>query len=587
MMPARWQYLRPPKRPAKNVDMRIAARLFVLIAAAGLLLGLAVQVLLAGDEDDAARAALHGRIAQLIDQLGSDHYVVRRNAEQELVRIGFEAFDAVKAAEQRDDIETAARAAYVAELITVQWTRDEDPPQVRQLLRDYGELTEESRRQRVGNLAALPEDAGLAALCRIVRFEHSPLVSKAAALAVLAPAQDGAGEQSPDWQLRESIVEAALARSTRPAADWLHTRILEMTDAAAAANRWDDLVRQEQRTLSETPENSEMEFVLALTQLQITHLHSLGRDAEVLAALTRLVERAPDEVTALTTVLEWLVQQEAYDAIDHLAARFEATISNDVRLLYALAHAREVQGQAAAAEADYRRAIELGNRQQPQIALVASLRLSELLHDAADERAAAEVLEKLIATVQQSPALDRLLNAFGRTLDSVRSRMEYFHACAAAAEGDAAAQRQHLERAVGYDTTDADVLIALYRLSSEDTEFRAEAMEKINKAAQHFLDRIRESPDEPTWYNQYAWLIGNTEGDYDRAIEMSHKSLELRPDSAGYLDTLAHCFFAKQDYEAAIKYQRRAVELEPHTQLISNKLKVFEQALKASRQSDK
>jgi tetratricopeptide (TPR) repeat protein len=566
--------------------MRIAARLLVLIVAAGLLLGLAGQVSLARDQDDAARSALHERIAQLIDDLGSDHYVVRRNAEQELVRIGFEAFDAVKAAEQSDDIEIAARAAYVAELITVQWTRDDDPPQVRQLLRDYGELTEESRRQRVGNLAALPEDAGLAALCRIVRFEHSPLVSKAAALAILAPERSGQVDQPPDRHRRESVIEGALARSTRPAAGWLRTRILEMTEPAAAADRWDELVRQEQRTLRETPENSEMDFVLALTRLQITHLRSLDRDDEVLAALTRLVERAPDEVTALTTVLEWLVEQEAFDAIDHLAARFETTISGDVRLLYALARAREVQGQNLAAEADYRRAIELGNRQQPQIALVASLRLSELLHDAADDQAAAEVLEELIAAAQQSPALERLLNAFGRTLDSVRSRMEYFHACAAATEGNTAAQRQHLERAVGHDSTDADVLIALYRLSSEDAEFRAEAMEKINQAARHFLDRIRESPDEPTWYNQYAWLIGNTEGDFDRAVEMSHKSLELRPDSAGYLDTLAHCYFAKQDFEAAVKYQRRAVELEPHTQLISNKLKVFEQALEESRQSD-
>src|SRR5690606_38654948 len=121
---------------------------------------------------------------------------------------------------------------YVAELITVGWTRDDDPPQVRQLLRDYGELAEDNRRERVGNLASLPADSGLAALCRIVRFEHSPLVSKAAALAILAPAAIGeVSDQSqlPDWKQREPIIENALARSTRPAANWLRTRILEMT----------------------------------------------------------------------------------------------------------------------------------------------------------------------------------------------------------------------------------------------------------------------------------------------------------------------------------------------------------------------
>ena len=48
-------------------------------------------------------------------------------------------------------------------------------------------------------------------------------------------------------------------------------------------------------------------------------------------------------------------------------------------------------------------------------------------------------------------------------------------------------------------------------------------------------------------YNQYAWLIGNTEGDFDEALKCSRKSLELQPDEGGYYDTLAHVYFGKGD----------------------------------------
>ena len=82
-----------------------------------------------------------------------------------------------------------------------------------------------------------------------------------------------------------------------------------------------------------------------------------------------------------------------------------------------------------------------------------------------------------------------------------------------------------------------------------------------------------------TDYNQFAWLVGNTYGDFDEAIRLSHKSLELRPDAGGFLDTLGHCYYAKGDLENAVKYQTQAVKLEPHTGLIQRKLNQFEKEL--------
>ena len=82
-------------------------------------------------------------------------------------------------------------------------------------------------------------------------------------------------------------------------------------------------------------------------------------------------------------------------------------------------------------------------------------------------------------------------------------------------------------------------------------------------------------PTEATSYNQFAWLVGNTEGDFDEALRYSKKSIELKPGYGGYYDTLAHVYFAKGDYENALKTQTKAAELEPHSGQIARKLAVF------------
>jgi tetratricopeptide (TPR) repeat protein len=145
-------------------------------------------------------------------------------------------------------------------------------------------------------------------------------------------------------------------------------------------------------------------------------------------------------------------------------------------------------------------------------------------------------------------------------------------------EADRAKQIEHLDKAIAEDPADADVLIALYRLSSDDPNRRKRTLELIEDAAVQFRNEVADAPEDPTAYNQFAWLVGNTEGDLDTAIHYSHRSIELleplrKP--AGYLDTLAHCYAAKGDLESAIKYQTRAVEIEPHTQQIRRALERF------------
>ena len=152
----------------------------------------------------------------------------------------------------------------------------------------------------------------------------------------------------------------------------------------------------------------------------------------------------------------------------------------------------------------------------------------------------------------------------------------------AQAEGDVARQEEHLKTAIEFDPADADVLIAMHRLAGKDEAWRKQTSDLIKSAAEEFRKQIKESPEYPTAYNQLAWLISNSEGDYDEALRCSLKSLELLPNTAGYLDTLGRAYYAKGDLENAAKTQARAVRLEPFSGQIKRQHDFFARALEKS-----
>jgi tetratricopeptide (TPR) repeat protein len=215
------------------------------------------------------------------------------------------------------------------------------------------------------------------------------------------------------------------------------------------------------------------------------------------------------------------------------------------------------------------------------------------LHDRGDDKAAADLLGEVCDAVDQrkkklaedqkspDPNLDVVILSENSKyfVSALKIQREYFLACHLESQGDYAGQQKHLEAAFRLDQQDPDVLIAMFRLKEADEIYREKVAGRVRRTIDQVEQMIESNPDEPQWYNHYAWLVSNTEGDFDKAVRYSLKSLELCPNTPSYLDTLGRCYYAAGDLENAIKYQRQAVAMHPKVKVMKKQLEMFEQAL--------
>jgi tetratricopeptide (TPR) repeat protein len=192
------------------------------------------------------------------------------------------------------------------------------------------------------------------------------------------------------------------------------------------------------------------------------------------------------------------------------------------------------------------------------------------------------MLRTLLEGPTRREGIDQALMQVARDPAGVRSRMLYFDARAAAAAGDPAAERRLLEESLAAYDKDVDTLIAVHRAAAGDEPRRAAIRPRIAKALAAIKDEIAAVPEDATGYNEYAWLVSNTEGDVAEATAYAQRALELSFDSAGYLDTLAHCHAAAGDLGNAIRTQSLAVRREPHNRMLRRNLERFEARAGAS-----
>jgi len=597
-------------------------------------------------------------VQRLIADLGSDQFAVRRRAEEQLLRLGSDAFDELKQAENDPDLEISDRVKYIVQRIRVEWIHADDSSEVRRALARYGDLSEPERRQRLARLAKLARGAGLPGLCRVARFDPSPTVARSAALAALRLDADVT-----DQLARADACRQEMGRSRRAPVEWLRLHFLELASPRETLDQWRAAAEAEAELLAANSSETEFAIVRELYDRNLERCHELKLRDETLEALVAAAtliegqldllredegrnastetmislagwgvdfpwraEVSPDDaqVASLAWSLAWIIRNRDWDVLAPWEARFGDLVKQDRKLLYFLAAADSRAGRAEAAEELARQAYELrGNRNDDKQRIdlaegVANLgfvdwaerefrraiekfpvvsvesmdarsRLGVWLHDREDYRGAAELLGEFCDAVQDDrDARQRLLAELkdsrrsGQTaVDGLAARRDFYHACWDESQGRYDDQRRRLESAAAVYDKDPDVLIAMYRLKDATDAFRAKTRQRIRQTSAYQLRLIAQEPNEPMLYNQWAWLIGNTEGDQAKAVEFSKRSLELAPDEPSYLDTLGRCYFAVGDLENALKSQRRAVELAPHYQVMRRQLKQFEDALAA------
>jgi tetratricopeptide (TPR) repeat protein len=241
------------------------------------------------------------------------------------------------------------------------------------------------------------------------------------------------------------------------------------------------------------------------------------------------------------------------------------------------------QGHFAWAAAEYEL---VGDAGWSRSAIRARERHAEMLHDQGRNLEAAEVLNKVLSP--EDKRLQRIIEGGRANLGGLRARMNYFRACHWAEQGDDDKHRRYLDEALEAKPGELDTLIACYQLPKKTPEFHRKIVGLIEQAVEGLQEQIDATDDDYTLahlYNQYAWLAGNTEGNVDLTLEYAHKAVELVPDSGAYLDTLAHVYYGKGDHGNAVKYQLQALELDPHSGLLQQKLAVFRKALQQQKQA--
>jgi tetratricopeptide (TPR) repeat protein len=578
-----------------------------------------VEPLSADDQPDAAKR----QIQQLIRQLGDTHFATRRAAAAELRQIGAEAFDQLHEATTDSDLEIAASARYLLRRISVRWMQSTDSPAVRNLLRDYDRQPDNVRLRRVDDLSDLANGEGVAGLCRIARFDRSPIVSRMAALAIIRPEEEA---DSPS-RIDPAVVERELGGSSRVAAEWLRRYLVQRRDPAAAVAYWQKLVDEEVAQLEQNAADTSPQIVSGLLWNLSELQRQLDNRPAIFDVVDRMVEVDPDAMEATSiALLTWINKHQLWDVLERFLAKYQAQLEQSKRPLYHAAIARAKQGNAEQAEQmaekaaqmdsqtslesffaakeleehnqfdwavrEYRNSID-DEKIATQEGILARVSLASLLHDYEHYQKAAEAIEPLAKAVKNEGEVGKLYaelyRYYGGRMNlhapsAVSAKLHFYRACQHHVDQDWKREQEELELAIKFDPTDADIVIAMYRLPEADEAWREKTRQCIQDLSRKLQQEIDEKPGDPSAYNQWAWLVSNTEGDFQKAIRYSHRSLELIPTGAGkslggsFLDTLGRCYFAAGDVENALKYQREAIKKVDYMQVMHRQLAQFEQA---------
>jgi tetratricopeptide (TPR) repeat protein len=592
-------------------------------------------------EQNASEQTL-SEVGTWIEKLGHPSYATRIRAREQLQRMGLQAFDELHAAQYHADSEIAMAARHLVSSLLVSWSTESDPEAVRDALDEYGAQNETERQNRMDRLAELPDRQGLAALCRLARFETSLRLSREAALAVM---RSPLPEDEATCKREADIIREVLGPNDRRAADWLRAYADDLSAGSYSANAWRELIRDQRRMMDDGSDpTSSRPAVLELVQVCATRAATTGMRDEALALSIEHLDLVPPRAREVIDACSWAIDNQMHSLVLELRKRHGELFSRQPILLYGAAEAllaqkdsegaeklanealvvdplpqggsdeaaklspkvieenaqrhREVgrelesRGLFHWAEREYRHIIDASAIDAP-IAATARIQLANMLAELERHEDCVAFLEPILKRADEDEIYKRRLST-SQIVSRLKATMFFQQGLAALAKKDLPEARNKFSAALELDATNADILIAMYRIDG-DAAWKEEVRRAIASLALSFENQIEafKLQVQPRlrladagihlaeYLNQYAWLVANTEGNYQRALEYSLYSLELNPDVAAQLDTAGRCYYAVNDIPNALKMQRRAVKLMPHSPPLLRQLAMFEEAEKA------
>jgi len=584
-----------------------------------------------------------------IEKLGHPSYAMRVRAREQLQRMGLQAFDELHAAQSNADSEIAMAARHLVSSLLVSWSTESDPEPVRDALDEYGAQTESERQNRMDRLAELPNRQGLAALCRLARFETSLRLSSEASLAVM---RYSTAVDAETRMIEAETIRDVLGPNDRRAADWLRAYADDLERGDYSEEAWRDLVKQLRTAMDEGSDpTSNRPAVLELVQVCAARAVAAGKRDEAIQLSIEHLDLIPPRAREVIDACSWAIDNQMHSIVLELKKRHSDLFSRQPILLYGAAEALLSQGDKEQAEQlaqealvvdplpkdqsedanklspkvieenaqrhrevgrelesrglfhwaerEYRHIIDASPMDAP-IAAIARSQLATMLAELERHEDCVAVLEPMVQRADEDQQYTRRLSTNAISQLRLKATMLFQRGLAEKAAQDDDAARKSLAAALELDPDNADILIAMYRTEGDD-EWKKKASKSIAFLALGFDNQIEtlklqaqsrlRMPDVglalAEYLNQYAWLISNTEGNYQKALEYSLYSLELNPDNAAQLDTAGRCYFAVNDLQNAITMQRRAVKLMPHSPPLSRQLAMFEEAAKAKESERK
>jgi tetratricopeptide (TPR) repeat protein len=326
-------------------------------------------------------------------------------------------------------------------------------------------------------------------------------------------------------------------------------------------------------------------YLLAESYLQLAKIDTANRIAELTAVRVPVDEQgaprniAPkgEDETPLNRRLEEMLQRNS-------SLVFERSAMGEFLIK---------RGRFEWAEKELRLAIQ-GHDDDTEFSTILNLSLlSQMLHELSRDEEAAESLQKYTARFEREPMFRTQVSEQGG--ESLASNYYLYQGDAARAKNDAPRAREMYLKSIELSQENVDAIIGLYRLadsSDQSAQERRGIQQRVTSVLRQEIeaserDLRRENPrfqatDQRALSNQMntlAWLITNTEGNFEEALHLSRKACAIAPNNSAYLDTLGHCYASLNRYREAVEQQRKAVAIEPHQPSLVRALELFESKL--------